>query len=85
MTAGQFHRPKPAEVVNAFERISHKTPSIFCTPKDVGVEARKLGRMTAKGQANIQASADRINAVIPRKNPPKEKKQVIAYSKAAPK
>ena len=66
MTAGQFHRPKAAEVVNAFERIRHKAPSIFCTAQDMGVEARKLGRMTAKGQANIQASADRINSVTRR-------------------
>lgn len=48
MSAGQFHRPKPAEVVNAFERIRHKTPSIFCTPKDVATHNRKAGQIAAK-------------------------------------
>lgn len=49
MTPGQFHRPKAAQVVNAFERIRHETPSIFCTAQDMGVEARKLGRLASKG------------------------------------
>ena len=41
MTAGQFHRPKAAEVVNAFERIRQNTPSVFCTAKERQYADRK--------------------------------------------
>lgn len=29
MTAGQFHRPKAAEVVNAFEKAATSAPTVF--------------------------------------------------------
>lgn len=64
MSAGKFHRPKPAQVVNAFGRIHQNTPSVFCTAKDIGEQARKAGQMSAKGRANVQASAERLNKII---------------------
>lgn len=78
-TPGQFHRPKPAEVVNAFGRIHQNTPSVFCTAKDIGEQARKAGQMSAKGRANVQASNDRLNKII---KPARATKQQIVYSKA---
>ena len=55
MTPGKFHRPKPAQVVNAFGRIRQNTPSVFCTAKERQYADRKtkqtahVERMRAQG------------------------------------
>jgi hypothetical protein len=52
---GKFHRPKPAQVVNAFGRIHQNTPSVFCTAKERQYADRKVKqtahveRMRAQG------------------------------------
>lgn len=60
----QFHRPKPAAVVNAFERARSEEHSIFATADEIGRAKAKLARMSGEGQANIQASNDRLNKII---------------------
>jgi len=61
MSAGQFHRPKPAEVVNAFERIRQNTPSVFCTAKERQYADRKQ-KQTAHVEKMRDAGVD-IGAV----------------------
>lgn len=64
---------------NAFTRHLDGGPSIFATKQEIGHQARKLGRMSADGQANVQASNDRLNKII---KPARATKQQIVYSKA---
>ncbi len=61
MSASQFHRPKPAEVVNAFERIRQNTPSVFCTAKERQYADRKQ-KQTAHVEKMRDAGVD-IGAV----------------------
>lgn len=60
-TPGQFHRPKPAEVVNAFGRIHQNTPSVFCTAKERQYADRKQ-KQTAHVEKMRDAGVD-IGAV----------------------
>lgn len=64
MTA--YHLSPGASQGNAFTRHLDGGPSIFVTKQDLGHQARAAGRASAKGQANIRASNDRLNEIIQR-------------------
>lgn len=59
-----YHLTPKASQGNAFTRHLNGQPSVFCTAKDIGEQARKAGQMSAKGRANVQASAERLNKII---------------------
>ena len=74
-----YHQTPGASQGNAFTRHLDGGPSIFATKQEIGHQARKLGRMSADGVANVQASNDRLNKII---KPARATKQQIVYSKA---
>lgn len=66
MTAGQFHRPKPAGVLSAFDLANTKAPTVFATPMELGRQAMAEKRNSAEGQANIMAGKARVDTLISR-------------------
>lgn len=77
-----YHLTPKASQGNAFTRHLDGGPSIFASAKELGHQARKLGRMTDKGQANVQASNDRLDVRIKAARAARSTKQQIVYSKA---
>lgn len=68
MSAGQFHRPKPAQVVNAFGRIHEDTPTVFATKQELGrAKAHQSLTMTEKGKAAIAESNRRLDVYVKRR------------------